>query len=312
MAPPELRLVADIRVSAAGRSSCTVPDAGTGPQATVSLSRPSSPGRKASRPGDRCTATGRFPAGAGPLPCSQYLVKIGWAGSGGEPLAAEPASAPAAVITWSGRTLSVTVPRSGTPTVTMPSAPPAGWTSPSSSRLVTAAPDAPVNRCRAAVVWLPRPARSRSRMVTPSCGSGCASGASGLPCGLNAIRSTPAGVTLARLLAEGSGPSCRSVTQDSSLWLYSWPATGKPAVRQSPEPDASAYSKVWLQCCQAKLLPSGTVRLSPSIQVPLGHALHARISEMQASPQGVTRLPGTPRFSSAIVWSARLGSSVQL
>ena len=72
-------------------------------------------------------------------------------------------------------------------------------------------------------------------------------------------------------------------------------------MRQSPDPAASAYSKVWLQCCHAKLLPSGTARFGPSIQVPLGQALHARISEMQASPAGVTRLPGRPRLSSATV-----------
>ena len=34
------------------------------------------------RVGERCTATGRLPAGAGPLPCSQYRANTGWAGSG--------------------------------------------------------------------------------------------------------------------------------------------------------------------------------------------------------------------------------------
>ena len=73
----------------------------------------------------------------------------------------------------------------------------------------------------------------------------------------------------------------------------------KPAVRQSPEPEASAYSNVWLQCCQAKPLPSGAVRRSPSIQIPDGHALHERISDMCSVPSGVTTQPGVPRFSTA-------------
>ena len=32
---------------------------------------------------------------------------------------------------------------------------------------------------------------------------------------------------------------------------------------------------MWLQCCQAKLLPSGVARFSPSIQTPAGQALLA-------------------------------------
>ena len=78
----------------------------------------------------------------------------------------------------------------------------------------------------------------------------------------------------------------------------------KPAVRQSPGPEASAYSNVWLQCCQAKLLPSGVVRRSPSIQIPDGHALHERISDTCSVPSGVTTQPGVPRFSTATDRSA--------
>ena len=78
----------------------------------------------------------------------------------------------------------------------------------------------------------------------------------------------------------------------------------KPAVRQSPGPAASAYSNVWLQCCQAKLLPSGAARRSPSIQIPDGHALHERISDMCSVPSGVTTQPGVPRFSTATDRSA--------
>ncbi len=102
----------------------------------------------------------------------------------------------------------------------------------------------------------------------------------------------------------------RPVSQASRSWLYSWPATAKPAARQSPVPAASAYSNVWLQCCQAKLLPSGAVRFSPSIHTPDGHALHERISAMCSEPSGETRLLGVPRFSSATECpaSARSGS----
>src|SRR6185437_8974415 len=72
----------ETRRSPAGIPRFTEPETGAGPQATVSLIAVLSPGCGADRPGDRCTATGRLPAGAGPLPCSQYLVKTGWAGSG--------------------------------------------------------------------------------------------------------------------------------------------------------------------------------------------------------------------------------------
>ena len=78
----------------------------------------------------------------------------------------------------------------------------------------------------------------------------------------------------------------------------------KPAIRQSPGPEASAYSNVWLQCCQAKLLPSGAVRRSPSIQIPDGHALHERISDICSVPSGVTTQPGVPRLSTATDRSA--------
>ena len=66
-------------------------------------------------------------------------------------------------------------------------------------------------------------------------------------------------------------------------------------------PAASAYSNVWLQCCQAKLLPSGSVRRSPSIHTPHGQALQERISEIVSVPSGATRLLGVPRLSRATV-----------
>ena len=61
---------------------------------------------------------------------------------------------------------------------------------------------------------------------------------------------------------------------------------------------------MWLQCCQAKLLPSGVARWSPSIHTPHGQVLHERISEMFRVPSGVTRLLGVPRLSSATEWPA--------
>ena len=50
----------------------TVPEAASAPQPTVSVSDVASSGSaRATLTGDTCTATGRFPAGAGPFPCSQ-------------------------------------------------------------------------------------------------------------------------------------------------------------------------------------------------------------------------------------------------
>src|SRR5262245_12989144 len=68
-----------------GTSRVTLPATGAGPHATVS-DRPAGasvpPGASSvTWSGDMCTATGRFPAGAGPLPCSQYRVNTGCAGS---------------------------------------------------------------------------------------------------------------------------------------------------------------------------------------------------------------------------------------
>ncbi len=154
-----------------------------------------------------------------------------------------------------------------------------------------------------------RPPRSRSRAVSPAARSGVPGrpAASGLPRGFSAV-SMPGPLTEARLAGPGSGPSCRPVSQASRWRLYSWPAAAKPAERQSPGPAASAYSNVWLQCCQAKLLPSGTVRWSPSIHTPDGQALHERISAMCSVPSGLTRLLGVPRLSSATVREASGGS----
>ena len=130
-------------------------------------------------------------------------------------------------------------------------------------------------------------------------------GASGFPRGLNAIRH-PRPATWpgwpSRAAARHAGRSRRPAAGGCIL-----AGPGKPAVRQSPDPAASAYSKVWLQCCHAKLLPSGTVRFSPSIQIPLGQALHARISEMQRALRG-DQAAGRPRLSSATVWAATGGS----
>ena len=61
---------------------------------------------------------------------------------------------------------------------------------------------------------------------------------------------------------------------------------------------------MWLQCCQAKLVPSGAVRAGPSIQTPHGQVLHARISAIVAVPSGVTRPLGVPRFRMATVRAA--------
>src|SRR5215472_7079317 len=101
--------------------SVTVPETGSGPQATLSLITVVSPGAGATKPGDRYTATGRLPTGAGPLPCSQYLVNTGCAGSG--------AGCAAGTLGWAasrtearsaGSTASVTAERGGTMTVTDP------------------------------------------------------------------------------------------------------------------------------------------------------------------------------------------------
>src|SRR5262249_545123 len=58
-----------------GASTVISPAAAPGPQATVRHSpvgAATPPGASSvTRPGARCTATGRFPAGAGPLPCRQ-------------------------------------------------------------------------------------------------------------------------------------------------------------------------------------------------------------------------------------------------
>ena len=159
----------------------------------------------------------------------------------------------------------------------------------------------------------PAPETSRSRTVTPAARSGVPSrpAASGWPCGLSAASTAVAGSAEARLARGGSGPPCRPVaTACRSRW-YSRPARANPASRQSPGPAASAYSNVWLQCCQAKLVPSGAVRLSPSIHTPHGQALHERISAICRVPSGLARLLGVPRLSSAAEYPARLGSPGQ-
>src|SRR5262249_60151622 len=119
------------------------------------------------------------------------------------------------------------------------------------------------------------------------------------PRGVRAASMADGPVPSHRLAAAGSGRGWAPVSQASRSWLYSWPAAVNPASRQPPSPAASAYSNVWLQCCQAKLLPSGMVRRSPSIQTPAGQALLARISPMCSVPSAPARLLGVPRLSSA-------------
>ena len=161
-------------------SRVTNPLAGSGPPATVSRSgAPVASGAAASatRPGDRCTATGRFPAGAGPLPCSQYREKTGWAGSGGAPPGPggtppgsggvlstgpfpcrsrsgparfRPARSPAGSLPGgqapNPASARVTVPAAGTATSAVPSTSGSAGPSASSSRLVRRAVPGAVNR----------------------------------------------------------------------------------------------------------------------------------------------------------------------
>ena len=106
-----------------------------------------------------------------------------------------------------------------------------------------------------------------------------------------------------------TAPSAASVTTLSRSWPYSSAWRLSSACRQSPRPAASAYSNVWLQCCSENALPSGVVRRSPSIQIPDGHALHDRISDMCRVPSGVTTPPGVPRLKTATDRSASVSSS---
>ena len=124
-----------------------------------------------------------------------------------------------------------------------------------------------------------------------------------MPRGFTALSVTLPGSTESRPLPPAMSSPDPATTVIRS-WLYSSAQAEKPAVRQSPGPEASAYSNVWLQCCQAKLLPSGAVRGSPSIQILDGHPLHERISDICSVPSGVTTPPGVPRFSSATDRSA--------
>src|ERR1039458_7171444 len=287
-----------------GTSSSVTPEAGASPPATVSRTWGSSAGPdRATRTGERCTASGRFPAGAGPLPCSQYLVNTGWAGSWlAVPRPAVPQLA-ATVLAVTGRAAAVLaatvlpasvltavsaaavsagsvsarvrVPADGTSAMAAPPSTGSGLPSVASHRSVTTAALMPPARRSSTRAGAPaavrRPPASRSLTVTPSarCGSPGRPEASGLPRGFSAASiaggpaaagapaggaSTPGpeagnpdtGNTEQRLATAAAGPLCRSVSQVSRSWLYSWPAAGKPASRQSPGPAASAYSKVWL------------------------------------------------------------------
>ena len=230
------------------------------------------------RPGDRCTATGRLPAGAGPLPCSQYLVKTGWAGSARqrEPAGARrgcdargPRVVPQRRRGRPGSIASVTVPPGGTDT---------------DDRTVTVVggravalleqvgdrwrPRCPVNS--RTVAGSPGSTRPRSRIVTPSRESGWPDRRERVAARLHghqvgAGRRHARQAEAAPAAARRAGRSRRSAAR----WLYSWPATGKP--RRPPV--ALARRRARTRRCgssagSAKLLPSGTVRLSPSIQTP--------------------------------------------
>src|SRR5580658_3500272 len=207
------------------------------------------------------------------------------------------------------RTARVVVPKAGMSTTAAPSTKGTESPSASSSRSVSQAAEIGCASRTRAVVG--RPAVSRSRTVTVASAAsspGAASAmlrleASGLPRGFSVLSVTLAGSTASRLLPLPAGP-LRPATAIRS-WLYCSDWALKPAVRQSPGPAVSAYSNVWLQCCQAKLLPSGAVRGSPSIQIRDGHALQERMSDMCSVPSGVTTQPGVPRLNSATDRSAR-------
>ena len=55
------------------------------------------------------------------------------------------------------------------------------------------------------------------------------------------------------------------IATGTSGWLNSALREGIPTRRQSPAPATRQKSKVWLQCCNWKLDPSGAVRRGGSI-----------------------------------------------
>ncbi len=120
-----------------------------------------------------------------------------------------------------------------------------------------------------------------------------------LPAGSISSSEPQCGNPPAALVFSATGSSGR---ENSAL------RAGTPASRQSPSPDTSAYSKVWVQCCNWKLEPSGAVRRGGSIQVPDGQPVHERISEVCSVPSESTAKPGIPRLSTATVRSSNAPS----
>ncbi len=128
----------------------------------------------------------------------------------------------------------------------------------------------------------------------------------GLPRGLSAPSATaPAGETLSSEPSAASPALPEEIGTHCSGWLNSALREAIPSVRQSPAPDTTAKSKVWLQCCNWKLEPSGALRAGGSIQVPDGHPVQDRISEVCRVPSASTAKPGTPRLSTATVRSSK-------
>src|SRR5215472_223952 len=124
----------------AGTSMRTTPDAGARPQATVRRNAPAWPPSRRTVVGDRCTATGTLPAGAGPLPCIQYRAYTGCAGS------TLSATAPRGGAASAGIATIVVSPARGTVTAATDSTMGTGSLGPSSHRPVAAADAIPVNR----------------------------------------------------------------------------------------------------------------------------------------------------------------------
>ena len=90
-------------------------------------------------------------------------------------------------------------------------------------------------------------------------GTGAVPDASGVPTGLTAVTTAaPAGSTDSSECVAGSEPGCGSDMTATGGAMNPCPAGTKPAARQSPAPEVSAYSKVWVQCCSWNPDPSGT------------------------------------------------------
>src|SRR5258707_1369625 len=79
-----------------------------------------------------------------------------------------------------------------------------------------------------------------------------AAGNGGWPGVIGATTRGVAGPGPAGLAGEGGGPIGGGVGRGRGWWLLPPRGGGTPAGRQPRGPAASAYSNVWLQCCQAK------------------------------------------------------------